>query len=138
MGRVIHTESAGKNRQRLIKGVALSVRQLAQQREAGEEARDLAAFIALALEQIAAGIDESVAAWEKRDYWVKADRFRMEWAWAAQLGAGMRAAVLAGDWAAVAQIAAQVAQKVGHVTVPPGHRLGRPWVGAWKALRKGR
>lgn len=136
MGRVIHTESAGKDRTRLTKAVALAVRQLAQQSEAGEEARDLAAFVALALEQIAAGIDASVAAWEKRGYWVKADRFRMDWAWAAKLGSAMRAAVLAEDWAAVARAAAQVAQQLSHVTLPARHRLGRPWTGAWKALRR--
>lgn len=138
MGRVIHTESAGKDRARLTKAVALAVRQLAQQTEAGEEARDLAAFVALALEQIAAGIDASVAAWEKRGYWVKADRFRMDWAWAGKLGAAMRAAVLAGDWADVARTAAQVAEKLSHITIPAGHRLGRPWAGAWNILQAGR
>ena len=40
----------------------------------------------LALEEIAVSIDVSVQAWEKRDYWVKADRFRMEWEWAGALG----------------------------------------------------
>ena len=39
------------------------------------------------------GIDSSVAAWEKRGYWVKADRFRMEWAWAGSLAEKMRTAM---------------------------------------------
>ena len=136
MSRVINLESAGKERTRLSKAVALAVRELAQQTEPGAEARDLAAFIALALAIIAETIDTSVAAWEKRDYWVKADRFRMEWAWAGQLSPKMRSAVLAGDWGMVAQVAAQVAQRLNKITVPPGHRLGRPWVGAWEELKK--
>ena len=135
MGRVINLESAGKDRTRLTKGVVLAVRELALQSGPGDESRDLAAFIALALQLISETIDVSVAAWEKRGYWVKADRFRMDWAWAGQLAGKMRAAVLAEDWGTVAAVAAQSAQKLGKITVPPGHRLGRPWVGAWKQLK---
>lgn len=138
MGHVIHTESAGKDRARLTKAVALAVRQLAQQPAPGPETRDLAAFFVLALEAIAATIDESVAAWEKRGYWVKAERFRMEWEWAGQCARQMRAALLEDDWPAAARTAAVIAQKVGHITIPPGHRLGRPWEGAWEMFCKGK
>jgi hypothetical protein len=100
------------------------------------EARDLAAFIALALQTIADGIDVSVAAWEKRDYWVKADRFRMEWAWAAPVGEKMRVAVLNEDWGNVAMLSAQIAQKLQKVKVSEKHRMGQPWVGAWEQIKK--
>ncbi|MDO9130467.1 MAG: hypothetical protein Q7U34_11440 [Anaerolineales bacterium] len=136
MGRLINPDSAGKERTRLTKAVALAVRELAQQTGPGAESRDLAAFIALALAVIAGTIDVSVTAWEKRGYWVKADRFRMDWAWAAHLAGKMRAAVLDEDWEGVAQAAAQIAQRLGRITVPPGHRLGCPWVGAWQALQR--
>jgi hypothetical protein len=135
MSRIVNTDSVGKERTRLTKAVVLAVRQLALQAGPGTESRDLAAFIALALAAIAGTIDVSVAAWEKRDYWVKADKFRMEWAWAGLLAEKMRKAVLADDWAGVAQAAAQTAQRLGKITVPPGHRLGTPWVGAWKELQ---
>ena len=29
-------------------------------------------------------------------------------------------------------ISTQIAQKLNKVTIPPGHRLGRPWEGAWR------
>ncbi len=134
MSRVINPESAGKDRTRLTKSIVLAMRELAKLNEPTPEARDMAAFIALALEEIAAGIDESVAAWEKRGYWVKADRFRMDWLWAGQLAAKMRAAVLSDDWAAIAMLMPALAQKLSKVEVPAAHRLGRPWVGAWKRL----
>lgn len=136
MSRIINADSAGKERARLSKAVVLAVRQLALQSGPGTESRDLAAFIALALEAIAATIDISVAAWEKRGYWVKADKFRMEWAWAGKLAAQVRAALLAEDWAGVASAASQVAGRLGRITVPPGHRLGTPWVGAWQELQR--
>ncbi len=135
MSRVINPDSAGKERTRLTKAIVAAIRELARQNEPNATARDLAAFIALALEDIAAGIDASVAAWEKRDYWVKADRFRMEWAWTASLGSKMKEALLSDDWAAVALLSAQVAQKLGKVEVSQNHRLGTPWVGAWAQLR---
>lgn len=136
MSRVINPDSAGKERTRLTKAIVIAIRELAKQSEPNEETRDMAAFIALALQTIADGIDVSVAAWEKRDYWVKADRFRMEWAWAGQMGEKMRIAILNDDWGNVAILSAQIAQKLQKVKVSEKHRMGQPWVGAWEQLNK--
>jgi hypothetical protein len=136
LSRIINPDSAGKERARLAKAVVLAIRELAKQEEPGTEARDLAAFIAIALSIIAETIDVSVSAWEKRGYWVKADHFRMDWAWSEQVAAKMKVAVLSADWNAVAQAATTAGQKLNKITVPPGHRLGRPWVGAWEQLKK--
>ena len=138
MGRVINPEGAGKERTQLVRGAVLALRELMSQTTIDDKTRDLAAFIALALESTWATVDISVAAWEKRGYWVKADRFRMEWQWAERLGGGLRQAVLAEDWAQVAGLSAQVAEKVQSVKLPQRHRLGTPWVGAWARLRQGK
>ena len=134
MSRVINPDSAGKERTRLTRAIVIAIRELAKQSEPNTEARDLAAFIALALRTIAEGIDVSVAAWEKRDYWIKADRFRMEWAWASLMGEKMKTAVLNDDWASVAMLATQIAQKLQKVKVSEKHRMGTPWAGAFKQL----
>ncbi|HEY3311198.1 MAG TPA: hypothetical protein VGK00_06110 [Anaerolineales bacterium] len=131
---IINPESAGKERTTLSKGIVLAIRELAKQNDTGTDARDMAAFIVLALAQISTGIDVSVAAWEKRGYWVKADRFRMDWLWAGIYADKMKTGLLADDWAVVAVTMTQVAQKLSKVEVAPGHRLGKPWVGAWKQL----
>jgi len=136
MSRVINPDSAGKERTRLTRTVVLAVRELAHQTGPGAESRDLAAYIALALRAIADTIDVSVAAWEKRGYWVKADRFRMDWSWAGQLAEKMRAALSDEDWGTIAMLAAQAAQKLNKVSVSENHRLGKPWVGAWQAFKK--
>ena len=112
----------------------LAVRELARQTQVTPEAKDLAAFISLALKNISEGIDSAVAAWEKRDYWVKADRFRMEWMWSGQYAEKMKTAVLADDWGTVAMLSAQIAQKFGKVVIAEKHRLGRPWIGAYRQL----
>jgi len=134
LSRVINPDSVGKERTRLIKAVVLCMRQLAKQAKVTPEAKDLAAFIALALQTIAKGIDISVVAWEKRDYWVKADKFRMEWMWAGQVADKMKKAVLSDDWAAIATLLPQIGQKFSKVVVSDNHRLGTPWVGAYKQL----
>jgi hypothetical protein len=135
LSRVINLDSAGKDRTRLTKAIVLAIRELAKQSEPSLAVRDLAAFIALALETIAKGIDASVAAWEKRDYWVKADKFRMEWMWAGIIAEKLKTAVLADDWATVAMLMPTIAGKLNKVQVSDNHRLGTPWVGAFKQLQ---
>jgi hypothetical protein len=137
LSRVIKLETVGKERNQLIRATALAVRQLLQQKEIDATTRDLAAFCALTLAAIEETIDPSVAAWEKRGYWVKADRFRMEWLWTGQLAETLRQAVLSEDWQKVAQTAVQIAQKFAAVKIPQRHRLGTPWAGAYERLMRG-
>jgi hypothetical protein len=134
LSRVINPDSVGKERTRLTKGIVLCIRQLAKQAKVTPETKDQAAYIALALQGIADGIDVSVAAWEKRDYWVKADKFRMEWMWAGQLAAKMKEAVLGDDWATIAMLMPQIAQRFNKTEVSDNHRLGTPWTGAYTLL----
>ncbi|NOT05159.1 MAG: hypothetical protein HOP27_11225 [Anaerolineales bacterium] len=134
MSRVINPDSVGKERTRLTKGIVLCIRELAKQTAVTPDAKDMTAYIALALQSISEGIDVSVVAWEKRDYWVKADKFRMEWMWAGQLAQKMKSAVLSDDWAAIAMLIPQIASRFGKVIVSDNHRLGKPWVGAYTLL----
>ena len=130
MSRIIKLDDAGKQRKRMTREVVLAIRELMQQEDISKTTRDLAAFISLTLEKIHQTIDVTVAAWEKRDYWVKADRFRLDWAWSGTYAKQMREAVLNDDWELVAMISAKVAQKLNKVQVPKRHRLGEPWHGA--------
>ena len=134
MSRVINPDSVGKERTRLTKSIVLCIRELAKQSDVTAETKDQAAYIALALQAIADGIDVSVAAWEKRDYWVKADKFRMEWVWAGQVAAKMKTAVLTDDWATIAMLMPQIAQRFNKIEVSDNHRLGKPWTSAYQLL----
>ena len=138
MSRVINPDSAGKQRNKLIRLTALAVRELLRQTEPNDVTRDMAIFIVLSLDAIADSIDPSVEPWEKRGYWVKADRFRMEWAWAKIQADKMREALFVDDWAAVAMCAVQIAQQpqIGNVKISPKHRMGTPWVEAWYRFKE--
>jgi hypothetical protein len=134
LSRVINPDSVGKERTRLTKSIVLCIRELAKQVQVTPETKDMASFIALALQSISDGVDVSVAAWEKRDYWVKADKFRMEWLWTGQFAEKMKYAVLSDDWAAIALLMPQIASKLNKVEVSDNHRLGKPWENAYALL----
>jgi hypothetical protein len=131
---VINPNPPGKIRNRLKKATALALRELMGEGEPSDKTRDLAAFIVLSLEGIEETVNTTVTAWEKRDYWYKADRFRLEWAWSGNLARKMRPAVLEQDWVQIAQLAAKVGQHLSDVSVSKRHRMGTPWEGAWKEL----
>ena len=114
--------------------MALALREMAKKSSYDEESRDLAAFLVLALDNVAESIERSVLAWEKRGYWVKADRFRMEWAWAESLRTKMRAAVNTEKPEEIAMAASTLSDKLKGVKVSERHRLGSPWHGAWAQL----
>jgi hypothetical protein len=133
LSRVINPDSVGKQRNRLVRLVALTVRELLRQQEPNDETRDMAIFIILSLDGIADSIDPSVEAWEKRGYWVKADRFRMEWVWTKKVADEMRKALLVEDWDSIAICAVQIAQQpqISKIKISPKHRMGTPWVDSW-------
>ena len=79
MSRIIHTKAPGKIRNQQRRTVAEALRRLSQKRQLDGEAKDLAALIVYAMHGIADTIDQAIEAWEKRDYYMKAERFREKW-----------------------------------------------------------
>lgn len=134
MGRVINTESSGKDRNKLCKTIVLSIRELMRQSEPDDKSRDLAAYMAQSLIYISKTVDDSVGAWEKKGYWIKADRFRLEWEWTKEYGEKIDAALHSEDWGTIALWAAKTAQKLAKTVVSDRNRLGTPWEGAYKQL----
>jgi hypothetical protein len=136
VSRVINTNGTGKERNTFTRGIVAALRELMKQKEPDAHSYDLVAFIGLTLVTIDANVEQSVKAWEKRDYWVKADRFRMEWSWAGQLGKEILSALEAGDWSKIAICAAKTGQKLSAVKVTERSRIGTPWIGAWNKYKE--
>lgn len=134
MSRVINSESAGKDRTRLTKVVVIAIRELLRQKEPSDLSRDLIACILMSLDGIYETVDASVEAWEKRGYWLKADRFRMDWQWTKMVADQMRPLVLSENYGELIPLMVQVLQSLDSVKVSENHRLGTPWIGAWKEL----
>ena len=132
MTRIIKTSTPGKERNRLSKAIVITIREFMRQQEPSKAARDMITFIILALKQIAEGIDQSVAAWEKRGYWVKADKYRMEWRWTGEIAEKLTKAYAQEDWGEIPDHLITIMQNLDSVKVSDRHRMGKPWVGAAK------
>ena len=136
LSRVISLDSTGTERNRLCKSIVIAIRELMQQKEPDAHSLDLVAYIVLALGQITANIEKTVVAWEKRDYWLKADKFRQQWGWTMKSGDALKKALLEKDWPAIAMQSITIGQKLSNIKVSDNHRLGTPWIGAWNKLQK--
>ena len=135
MGRLIKTETAGKERKQLIRAIVVALRELSRSQSIDENSQDLSAFITLALMKVYETIEVSVIAWEKRDYSVKADRFRMEWIWTKQTADSLAKALLKETWDDVPMLLALVGSKFSDIHIPVRHGVGTPWIGAYKKLK---
>ena len=138
MGRLVKPDGVGKQRDRLVKSVTLTLRALAGKPQLDEEARDMAAFMALALREIEASIDVTCLAWEKRDYWLKADQFRREWDWTRTSADKLEKIVLENQWPELPVAMGGLMQHLAKVNLPKRNTLGEPWWGAYAALREKR
>ena len=133
MGNLINPDNAGKRRDRFAKAIVLAMRELVNKKKVDNEVRDLTAFIVLTLHQIDETIDETCTAWEKRDYWLKADRFRNDWFWTKGAEAKLQQAVMENKWSLVPSVVKDMAKHLQNVTVPK-RDWGTPWEGAYALL----
>jgi hypothetical protein len=133
LSNLINPDNSGKRRERYLKATVLAMRALVNKKKVDDEVRDLAAFIVLTLRQIDETIDETCKAWEKRDYWIKADRFRNDWFWTKSAASKLEQAVLENKWNLVPTVVKEMARQLQSVT-PPKRDWGTPWTGAYALL----
>jgi hypothetical protein len=89
MGRVIRVETPTQVRNRHRRTIAEILRRLMEKSAIDAESKDMAATLVYLLRDIREGVEQSARAWEKRDYWMKAERFLREWEWTAEMAANI-------------------------------------------------
>jgi len=136
MSRILHQESGSTIRNRFCREIVLSIRKLILQSKPDDTSKDIVAFIILSLEKINQITDQAVAAWEKKDYWVKADKFKMQWSWAEDFSQKLTLELQNENWANIALLVAQIGQKLSKFEISPKNRIGEPWVGAFNYLNQ--
>jgi hypothetical protein len=102
--RIIATESVGQQRHKLRRTIAEALRRLATKQIFDQESLDLAALIVFSLRRLEQGVDQTATAWEKRNYYLKADRFRLEWEWLDDTAYALETALLLGNHDRVPEI----------------------------------
>jgi len=134
MGRVISVQAPGKIRNHHRRTVAEVLRRLSQKRELDDEAKDLAALIVFCLQSMSDTIDRAIEAWEKRDYWMKAERFREQWRWLDPMTDELSGVIYEGQWDQLPVVLAQLMPHFADVTVKKMTRKPSLWRGAYDKL----
>jgi hypothetical protein len=110
------------------------LRHLSQRPAIDEEAKDMAAAITIALYGIHESTMKTVVAWEKRDYWTKADRFLREWEWANVLANELDTLVRTGQWARLPSVMARLMPYFVDIETKKMTRPRSYWIGAFDRL----
>lgn len=132
MSHIVGGESGSARRNRKLREIATALRHAAEANPGPEESHQLIEFILDALRDIDETVRQATTAWERRNYWVKADRFRHTWSWVSDAAAGLERALDAGNEDAARSIALGLTGPMKEVK-PYKSRHRRPWNGAWKA-----
>lgn len=134
MSRVINTDSTGKQRSGLMRTIAELLRHLSQKQEIDDDAKDMAAHLALCLREIDIGIDTSASAWEKRDYWMKADELRNRWSWTGSMAAQIERVVIEARWNDLPMMMVKLMPHFSDIDVNKFTRKESTWRGSYAQL----
>ncbi len=117
-----------------MRTVAEILRRLSQKEEADASVRDMAAMLVYCLREIDETIDESVRAWEKRDYWIKVEEFRQRWRWAGQMADELLAMVVNDEWDSLPAMMMKLLPHFADIKVIKLTRKESLWEGAYDRL----
>ncbi len=125
-------------RNRLRRTIAEILRRLSAKNAVDDETKDMIAFVVVALRLINNSIEKSCEAWEKRDYYVKADQFRREWRWAAPTADRLEDLMVADDWSLLPTELAGLAARFSDIKVNTMTKPASLWQGAYQKLLSGK
>ena len=134
MSRVIRVNNPTTVRNRHRRTIAEMLRRLSQKPAVDEETKDMAAMLVFLLREIRAGVEQSAQAWEKRDYWMKAERFLREWEWTAESAANLEDVVREEAWDLLPELMADLFPRFADIQVKTMTRKPEMWQGAYQKL----
>ncbi len=134
MGRVINTDSTGKQRNNLMRTCAELVRRISQKPTLDDESKDMLALMVYCLREIEAGIDTSAAAWEKRDYWTKADELRTRWSWTGAAADELQALIFDERWDDLPTLLVKLFPRFSDIKITKLTRKETLWQGSYLRL----
>jgi hypothetical protein len=132
MSRIISTEGPGKTRNQHRRTIAEALRRLSLKSQLDDEVKDLAALIVFCLHRIADTVEQTTDAWDKRDYYLKADRFREEWRWVEPMTDQLSAVIYDGRWNELPDVLVLLMPHFADVTIKQMTRKPSLWKGAYE------
>ena len=136
MGRVINLSNPAQRRNQSRRTIAEILRHLMLKRELDEEAKDMAATLVFALRSIAETIEGSTEAWEKRNYYLKADRFRRQWEWVPLFASRLQKLVVSDRWEQLPRELAMLAPYFQDVKITKLTRSPETWQASYRLLKR--
>jgi hypothetical protein len=127
-------DNPAKRRKANQRTIAELLRRLSQKRELDEDAKDMAATIVFCLREISTGVEQTVTAWEKRDYWMKAERFLREWEWAGEMAANLEDVIRNEAWDLLPSLLAELFPRYTDIQIKTMTRKPDVWRGAHRRL----
>lgn len=137
MGRVINPDTLGKRRTYLMRTCAELLRHLSQKQNIDDDAKDMLACIVLALKEISDGIRDSTRAWEKRNYWVKIEKFEQKWDWTDYMATQLEQLIYKEEWHRLPDMMVKLLPKFSDVKVTKLTRKENEWRGCYSRLLNG-
>lgn len=134
MSRVVNVENPGKRRNAARRSVAEILRYLSRKGQIDDEARDMSAALVFLLREIKATVDESAAAWEKRGYWMKVERFVRDFEWIPEMAANIDDVIRNGAWDLLPELLADLSPRFDDIPIKTMTRKPNAWRGAYRRL----
>jgi predicted GNAT family acetyltransferase len=134
MSRITKISNQGSERTRLLKAIAYTAQQLIEQVNLDDNSRDIVAYIILSLDRLIEGINETITAWERRDYWIKVERFKASWIWVWRIRKLLFQALVTNNMPNIQAATRLLLAEITEVTPHRRPSIPRPWLGAWKIL----
>jgi len=134
MSRVINIDNPTKRRNQNRRTIAELLRRLGQKSTIDDEAKDMVATIVFSLRDISAGVEQTALAWEKRDYWMKAERFVRQWEWTVESAANIEDVIRNDAWDLLPELLADLFPRFADIQVKSMTRKADSWQGAYSRL----
>ncbi len=123
-----------QQRNAIRRTIAEILRHLSTKQAIDAEAKDMLAFIVYGLRSMDQSIDQSASAWEKRDYYIKADQLRREWLWLPDTAQRLEEILRSDDYRTAPIELAGLVARFSDIKVTTFTKSPTLWQGAYKKL----
>jgi hypothetical protein len=134
MSRIINSNNAAKVRNQNLRLIAAAMRTIGRSAAVDEQVKDLSSALVFLLREVHESAEHSASAWEKRGYWMKADRFLREWQWAAHNAANLEDVIRNDAWDLLPRVLADITPHLADIHVNKAPSAGQTWRGAYEKL----
>lgn len=134
MSRIININNPGRVRSQNKRTVAEIIRRVGSKPQIDPEAKDMAASLVYLLREIFESANHTATAWEKRGYWMKADRLLREWEWSAEMASNIEDVIRNEAWDLLPRLIAELIPFTADVNIKSMTRPASLWQGAYHKL----